>query len=612
MFYSNVEMNEVLYAEADIQAAQYVIIQSFANVINAVNQNMYAEADNKASEGILAKVVNFFKNLGNKVIEFIKKLINVTLSLLLKPFGAKIAIGSGGKTTESSGGGGGGSSSGSSEETPKSKLAPKSGNMTEIANLLKKLSLYLQSESPSDVAYKSVVNEDNPFVQNNLNVYTKITQESSKGAVESTLNTIKSLVGDIDSILGNFKVYNNKINKSDSIVNINSSERLLTNAVNGISSNFKSEQVIIKNMATPNKEGEALKPKAHTSLSVAFNIIDAKKAQEFIKHVHALTSLIELIEEVLLYSDAVSRSSESIMKNSNPNYARYCYSYGAGISRHTVSVKSNINKKGVEEEAYNLFGVPSSVALVGSRFFFVRSLEQTQFESFISKSLLDDMVNKCPIMKDYVGASYRNVLVSNKAYDFSAIDKTFKTVSLAGGGNINEFVTDINTGLTPLITASVKQLTVVLDQFKELDKRLNTENTDGITDASKKASKQEAVETELAKKGNPAAALREFIGNSAKIIRNMSSVTSESCSAIREMYYELEAASNCVGVVIMANVIMYKRDYIHYACKAITEVLNDEKYRAKEFKKEADVTRVRGEVKKVLADLSKISKQYKF
>lgn len=610
MFYSNVEMNEVLYAEADIQAAQYVIIQSFANVINAVNQNMYAEADNKASEGILAKVVNFFKNLGNKVIEFIKKLINVTLSLLLKPFGAKIAIGSGGKTTESSGGGGGGSSSGSSEETPKSKLAPKSGNMTEIANLLKKLSLYLQSESPSDVAYKSVVDRTNPFTINDKGTYMEITKDSSKGAIEAVLNTLKTLVGDIDSTISNFKIYNNKINKADDIINTNSSEKLLSNAIHGI--NSKPEQAAIKQMATEDSTGQSIIPKAHPSLSLTFNVIDSKKIEEFRKHAHALTSLINLIEDVLEFSDIITNSSEIIMKDTNPNYVQYCNSYGKRVGAHTISVKSDADKKGIEGENYNLFGVPSTVALVGSRFFFIRSLEQTQFESFLSKSVLDDMVNKCPVMKDYVGANYRNVLVSNKAYDFSTIDKTFKSVSISGGADLNKFITEANSGFTPLIKTSISRLTNTLAKFKELDKRLNTENTDGITDASKKASKQEAVETELAKKGNPAAALREFIGNSAKIIRNMSSVTSESCSAIREMYYELEAASNCVGVVIMANVIMYKRDYIHYACKAITEVLNDEKYRAKEFKKEADVTRVRGEVKKVLADLSKISKQYKF
>lgn len=612
MFYANVEMNEILYQEADINAAQYAIIQSFASVVRATSSALYGEADNAASQGILSKVANFFKNLGNKVIEFIKKLVNVTLSLLLKPFGAKVAIGSAGKSSDGGGssGGGGSSSSGGESTENTSKIAPKSGNMKEIANILKTISAYLKSDTPSDVSYKSVMNNNNPFTRSDKGTYTLINSDSSKGAIQASMNTVKTLVGDIESTLANFKTYNNKLNKSDEIINVKSSENLLATAVSGI--NSSKEKMAIKTMATANANGEEIIPKSHPSLSVAFNVVDSKKVEEFGKHAHSLAYLMNLIEDVLEYSKIVSETSEIIIKRDITEYSKSTFAYGNSVMKWTISEKGKPEKKGIEGDIYNLFGVPSSVALLGSRFFVVRSLEQSLFEQFIPKSSIEEFGNKCPVLKDYLGPNYRNTLVSNKGYNFDAIDKTLKSVSLSGGANLNTFINDVNSGTSTLIQSAMLKIQAALYNYKNLDARLNKADDDGVTQADKKANRAEKVESELAKKGNSAAALREFLGGSAKIIKNMGNVTSESTAAIRELWYELEASTYAVGVVIMANTIMYKRDYIHYACKAINELLNDEKYRKKEFKKEDEVNKIREDVKKALADLTKLSKAYKF
>lgn len=620
MFYANVEMNELLYSEADIKAAQFAIVQSYAGLVRITSANLHAEADSKSGDGVLAKILNFFKNLGKKIIEFIKKVINLTLSLILKPFGAKIAIGSNGKSTESAGGGGGSSSGSSSSDTPKSDMAPKSGNMTEIANILKKLSAYLQSESISDISYKAIVNANNPFVKANKALYAEINKDKSKSDIQSSIKTCKSIIQDIETVFTNFKSYNNKLHKSDKIINPNSAEQLLANALSNTTTSTTQERQAIVDMAKPNNNGDVLVPIAHPNFSASFNVVDPKKLNDFRKHTAALAALLDVISVSSSMCDSINDEADDWLKSANLDYDKTCKSIGRGAVAITINSAKSTKTKTINQflgttdksDDFNIFGVPVMTCIVGTSFFFLRSLEQGHYEKFMNKYLIDKLESSCPDLKDYTGPAYRGVLTSNKAYDFAAIDKVFRPVSLSANGNLKDFMKTIAESNSVDILQSASKFESTLQDFKNMDYDLSDKDNKDKSASEEIGDRSDKIATELSGKGNPAAALREFITGAAKIIRHMATVTGDTCKSMREVYFEIDGANKAGGVVLLANTIMYKRDYVHYACKEINGLLNDEAYRKKEGIKDKELETFRNDIKGILKDMTTLSSKNKF
>lgn len=560
--YSNINIaNE--YTAIELDSALFEIARTQATYDSTMR--MYAEADDgdsgsKSSGGFFSKIVNFIKSLINKVIDFIKKLAKKVVEIVSMPFGSKVKAEGGG------GGGAAGSSTSRSSESSSSSpssVVTKTGssNYTEIATLYKKILTYIKSTEVKGI---------------------------NEGELRSKLN--KDTVGKIaDSKIDFGKLYK----PSD----VTSAIGVIAGRFDEVTSDADSlaTYFISKSAAKSNDDnktiGEAIK-KANGSVAhkvIASKFEGWKNRRDMVDSNIVLDIIEKSYVDIITLADACSSQlSSKNVTDKNLKYkaedviAALTAKYGKNKPTETVSDKCPFRIAGLPPQEFYDTRILSVVASAG-----------TDFAKFITEEKIKTIKNIYNL-GDYNIKSitnYAKVLTDTPVIDKAEFDKRFKSISITEGSKLVDFVKGIFGGvnvehvedelLNGDISATAKS---ILENVSKIDKDINEVNPD--TNSSKKESFGSDISEKVTAKE-----LTGLISTLGKIIKQIGNQIVPVVGEARRNYENTETLYNLPAIIVAANSVLFKWDYIMSDYKALSEKFNDKSFVERCYGKDAEAVK---------------------
>lgn len=544
--YSNINIGNE-YAAIELDSALFEIARTQATYDSTIR--MYAEAEDGGSEksgGFFSKIVNFIKSLINKVIDFIKKLAKKVVEIVSRPFGSKVKAESGG----GSGGAAGSTTSRSSESSSSpSSVVRNSGssNYGEVAILYKKIITYIKSNE-------------------------------IKGITEGEL--VSKLNKDSISSITSSKIDFDKLYKPSDV----------TSAIDRLSSRFDdilddAEDLAIyfinKSTAKSNNDGktiaEAFKKANHsTAHKVLAGKFEGWRSNTSMTDSNAVLELIErAYTDIITVANTCSNTLAS--KNvTDKNLGRKAENI---ISALTMKYQNKTPTLKLSDNCpFKIAGLPPK-EFYDTRILSVVAAAGTDFAKFMTDEKIN-IIKSVYNLGDYNIKSitnYAKVLTDTPIID-KVFDNRFKPITITEGSKLVDFVKGIFGGVNvnnvenELFNGSISsKAKSILDEVASIDKDINEVNPD--TNSSKKDTFGSDISEKVTTKE-----LTGLISTLGKIIKQIGNQIVPVIGEARKNYENTETLYNLPAIVVSANSVLHKWDYVMSDYKTLTEKFKDKSF----------------------------------
>lgn len=569
--YSNINMGNE-YVAIELDSALFEIARTQATYDSTIR--MYAEADDgdsgsKSSGGFFSKIVNFIKSLINKVIDFIKKLAKKVVEIVSMPFGSKV---------KAEGGGGGGAagssttrSSESSSSSPSSVVTKTgSSNYTEIATLYKKILTYIKSTEVKGI---------------------------NEGELRSKLN--KLTIGTI----ADRKIDFDKLYKPADVQNaISIIESRFDNATDDAKS--LANYFISKSTAKSSDDGKTVSEAfKKANGSVAHKVLASKFEGWKNKNTMIDSNIVlDLIEKAYVDIIALADTCSSQLSSKNVTDKNLKHKAENVIAALTAKYQISTPRGTVSDGCpFRIAGLPPH-EFYDTRILSVVAAAGTDFAKFMTEEKINN-IKSIYKLGDYNIKSitnYAKVLTDTPIIDKAAFDKRFKPIAITEGSKLVDFVkgifggTNVSNVEDELFNGTISDKAKdILENVSKIDKDINEVNPD--TNSSKKDTFGSDISEKVTTKE-----LTGLISTLGKIIKQIGNQIVPVVGEARRNYENAETLYNLPAIIVSANSVLFKWDYIVSDYKALSEKFNDKSFVERCYGKDAEA------VKKAKYDLNKL------